>query len=34
MNNIAAIKTYEKAGFKKVREQIESNEILMLKENG
>ena len=33
MDNIAAIKTYEKAGFKKVREQIESNEILMLKEN-
>ena len=33
MDNIAAIKTYEKAGFKKIKEYKESNEILMLKEN-
>jgi len=33
MDNIAAIKTYEKAGFKKIREQVDSNEIWMLKEN-
>lgn len=32
VNNIAAIKTYEKAGFKKIKECKESNEILMLKE--
>ncbi len=34
MDNIAAIKTYEKAGFKKIREQRDNNEIWMLKENG
>ena len=34
MNNIAAIKTYERVGFKKIKEYKESNEILMLKENG
>lgn len=33
MNNIDAIKTYEKVGFKKIKEYKESNEILMLKEN-
>jgi RimJ/RimL family protein N-acetyltransferase len=34
IGNIAAIKTYKKAGFKKIREQPDSNEIWMLKENG
>ena len=34
MNNIAAIKTYERLGFKKMREQPDSNKIRMLKENG
>ena len=33
LGNIAAIKTYEKASFKKIKEYKESNEILMLKEN-
>lgn len=33
MNNIAVIKTYERVGFKKIKEYKESNEILMLKEN-
>ena len=33
MDNIAAIKTYERLGFKKIKEYKESNEILMLKEN-
>ncbi len=33
LDNIAAIKAYEKAGFKRIKEYKESNEILMLKEN-
>ena len=30
MDNIAAIKTYEKAGFKRIKEHVESNELWML----
>ena len=33
MYNISAIKTYEKAGFKKIKTHRDSNEIWMLKEN-
>lgn len=31
MDNLAAIKTYEKAGFKKTKEHIDTNEVWMLK---
>lgn len=33
INNIAAIKTYERVGFKKVTEHPDTNEIWMIKEN-
>lgn len=33
INNIAAIKTYENAGFKKIKEHLDTNEIWMIKEN-
>jgi len=33
INNIAAIKTYEKAEFKKIKEHLDTNEIWMIKEN-
>jgi len=33
INNIAAIKTYEKAGFKKISEHPDTNEVWMIKEN-
>lgn len=32
INNIAAIKTYEKAGFKKIAEHLDTNEVWMIKE--
>ncbi len=32
-DNYAAIKTYEKAGFKKIEEQFDTNEVWMIKEN-
>lgn len=32
IDNIAAIKTYEKAGFKKIEEHLDTNEVLMIKE--
>lgn len=33
INNIVAIKTYEKAGFKKIKEHLDTNEVWMIKEN-
>lgn len=33
-DNIAAIKTYERCGFKKIKEYLDTNEIWMIKENG
>lgn len=33
LNNIAAIKTYENAGFKKIKEHLDTNEVWMIKEN-
>jgi RimJ/RimL family protein N-acetyltransferase len=33
INNIAAIKTYEKAGFNKFKEHADTNEIWMIKTN-
>lgn len=33
INNIAAIKTYEKAGFEKIKEHLDTNEVWMIKEN-
>lgn len=32
IDNIAAIKTYEKAGFKKIEEHLDTNEVWMIKE--
>lgn len=33
IKNIAAIRTYEKAGFTKIKEQLDTDEVWMLKEN-